>query len=108
MDVNGTAQNEENSGRLYMGSRLNTSEIHKEKHKIDFTRSVQVRTCNCHMLIHFKSAENCICIRNMKPFVVEHEKSTIKAINDNIVKAISSIFGKFSNLTRKPEEEHKK
>ncbi|KAF9763622.1 hypothetical protein NGRA_1160 [Nosema granulosis] len=107
MDMNSTQPNGSlsNEEPVYMRSRMRTTEPQKAPENVDFSRTVCVLKCNCHMLKHF---ENTTCIRNMKPFTIESEQTALKTINESIVKAISTVFDKITGTIKKNSSDDKK
>lgn len=87
---------------------MRNTDIPEVSKNIDNSKSVGVYSCNCHMLTHFNSAEGSTCIRNMKPFAFDTDKSTLKIINDKIFSAITSVFDKLSGSIKKNSNDDEK
>lgn len=111
MDLNRPQSNDRNLNNeepVYMRSRMRNTDAPKINGEIDSSKSVDVYNCNCHMMTHFKNGEGDICIRNMKPFLFDNDKSTMKIINDKIFSAISSVVNKLSGSIKKSTNDEEK
>lgn len=62
----------------------------------NYSRAVEAPKCTCFVKKHFETTDESVCIRNLKPFSVKHDESTLKTINDNLLKAVHTVFDKLS------------